>query len=127
MMHEKAVIGVAFSKDSDLLATGGQDGQLKVWRVATGQCVRRYEKAHGEGITFITWSKDSSHILTASFDFTARAHGVKSGKTLKEFRGHTSYVNSAVYTHDGSKVITASSDGYVIVWDAKTTEQIHSI
>lgn len=29
---------------------------------------------------------------------------------LKEFRGHTSYVNDATFTHDGSRVITASSD-----------------
>ena len=27
MMHEKAVIAVAFNKDSELLATGSQDGQ----------------------------------------------------------------------------------------------------
>jgi len=105
MMHEKAVIGIAFSKDSELLATGAQDGQLKIWRVATGQCVRRYEKAHNEGITFISWSKDSSQILTASFDYTARAHGLKSGKTLKEYRGHTSYVNTAVYSHDGGRAL----------------------
>lgn len=127
MMHEKAVIGIAFSKDSELLATGSQDGQLKIWRVATGQCVRHYEKAHNEGITCCSWSKDSSQILTASFDYTARAHGLKSGKTLKEYRGHTSYVNSAVYTRDSNKVITGSSDGQVIVWDARTTEQINVI
>lgn len=29
---------------------------------------------------------------------------------LKEFRGHTSYVNDAIFTSDGSRVITASSD-----------------
>eukprot|EP00405_Crypthecodinium_cohnii_P050918 CAMPEP_0206593660 /NCGR_PEP_ID=MMETSP0325_2-20121206/41809_1 /ASSEMBLY_ACC=CAM_ASM_000347 /TAXON_ID=2866 /ORGANISM="Crypthecodinium cohnii, Strain Seligo" /LENGTH=512 /DNA_ID=CAMNT_0054103769 /DNA_START=201 /DNA_END=1736 /DNA_ORIENTATION=- len=127
MMHEQAVVGIAFSKDSELLATGAVDGQLKIWKVATGQCVRRYEKAHNEGITFISWSKDNSQVLTASFDHTARAHGVKSGKTLKEFRGHTSYVNSAVYTKDSNRVVTASSDGNVIVWDARTTEQITTI
>lgn len=64
MMHEKAVIAVAFSKDSELLASGSQDGQIKVWRVATGQCVRRYEKAHSGGVTCIVWSKDSSQLLT---------------------------------------------------------------
>ena len=64
MMHEKAVIAVAFNKDSELLASGSQDGQVKVWRVATGQCVRRYEKAHNEGVTCITWSKDGTQLLT---------------------------------------------------------------
>merc|ERR1719352_72805 len=127
MMHDKSVIAVSFSKDSELVATGSQDGQLKVWRVATGQCARRFERAHGQGITFISWSKDSTQLLTASFDQTPRAHGLKSGKSLKEYRGHTSYVNSAMYSKDMSKVITGSSDGHVNVFDAKTTEIINTI
>lgn len=49
-------------------------------------------------------------------------HGIKSGKMLKEFRGHTSYVNSAIYSHDGSQVISASSDATVRVWDAKSCD-----
>eukprot|EP00401_Gymnodinium_catenatum_P005299 CAMPEP_0117476802 /NCGR_PEP_ID=MMETSP0784-20121206/10496_1 /TAXON_ID=39447 /ORGANISM="" /LENGTH=524 /DNA_ID=CAMNT_0005271087 /DNA_START=1 /DNA_END=1571 /DNA_ORIENTATION=+ len=127
MMHDKAVIAMAFSKDSELLATGSQDGQMKVWRVSSGQCARRFERAHNEGITYIAWSKDSTQILTASFDHTARGHGIKSGKTLKEYRGHTSYVNCGIYSRDGGKVITASSDGYVFIFDAKTTEVMNKV
>merc|ERR1712051_1117713 len=41
--------------------------------------------------------------------------------------GHTSYVNTAIYTRDNSKVVTASSDGNVIVFDAKTTEQLNTL
>ena len=41
---------------------------------------------------------------------------------MKEFRGHTSYVNGATYNKDGSHVLTASSDGTVKLWDAKTTD-----
>ena len=29
---------------------------------------------------------------------------------LKEFRGHVSYVNNAIFSTDGTRVITASSD-----------------
>ena len=39
-----------------------------------------------QGITSITFARDGTQLLTTSFDHTARIHGLKSGKTLKEFR-----------------------------------------
>jgi WD40 repeat-containing protein SMU1 len=39
-------------------------------------------------------------------------------------RGHTSYVNSAIFTKDGAGALTASSDGSVRLWDVKTTESL---
>ena len=122
MMHEDAVICGSFSRDSELLATGTQDGKIKVWKVATGQCMRRYQKAHSAGVTSLTFAPDNTQLLSGSFDQTARIHGLKSGKTLREFRGHQSYVNDCVYTIDGSRILTVSSDGTVKVWDAKTTD-----
>ena len=61
-------------------------------------------------------------VLTGSFDETARIHGLKSGKTLKEFRGHTSYVHSVCYADEGTKVLTASSDGSVRVWEVRSSD-----
>ena len=78
---------------------------LQVWKVRTGQCLRRFEKAHGQGITSVAFSRDASHVLSSSYDGLARVHGLKSGKMLKEFRGHTSYVNQAIYSQDSNQVI----------------------
>lgn len=126
MMHSSAVLALAFSRDSEILATGSQDGQIKIWRIALGTCVRKLDKAHDAAITSIQFSRDSLQILTASFDQIARIHGLKTGKVLKEFRGHTSYVNAAIYTSDGTRVVTCGSDGRVKVFDAKTAECLHS-
>ena len=58
----------------------------------------------------LTHSHDSPSHISMS-----RIHGLKSGKTLKEFRGHTSFVNMAVFLPDTHNIISASSDGTVKV------------
>lgn len=75
-----------------------------MWKVRTGQCLRKYERAHTQGVTSISFSKDGTHVLSSSYDGLVRVHGIKSGKMLKELRGHTSYVNDAIYSPDGSQV-----------------------
>jgi len=122
MMHDNSVLSLAFSNDSELLATGDSGGVLKVWRLHTGACVRKFTSAHTKGISSIEFAKDGTQLLSASFDNTVRIHGLKSGRTLKEFRGHKSYVTSAIYSEDNTQVVSSSSDGTVKVWDLKSTD-----
>ena len=135
MMHDDAVQCMAVSTDSELLATGARNGKIKVWRLASGKCVRKFPRAHEEGVGSVEFNLDSTQLLSGSSDMTARyvcvarrvgavalwrliapfslcrVHGLLSGKLLKEFRGHTSYVNTAVYNATGHRVLTGSSDG----------------
>jgi len=126
MMMDNAVLCLSFSRDSEMLASGNQEGKIKVWKMATGQCLRRFDKAHAKGVTSVSFSRDGSQVLSASFDSTIKLHGLKSGKTLKEMRGHSSFVNDAVFMGDGHHFISASSDGTVKMWNLKTTECVHT-
>ncbi|KAF9898747.1 Serine/threonine-protein kinase smu1, partial [Lobosporangium transversale] len=126
MAMESAVLCLAFSKDSEMLASGAQDGKIKVWKIQTGQCLRRYSPAHQGGVTSICFSPDGTQVLSTSFDLTIRLHGLKSGKMLREFRGHTSFVNHAAFSLDGTQVMSSSSDGTIKIWDYKTANCLKS-
>lgn len=62
MMMEEAVLSIQFSRDSEMLASGSAEGQIRVWKISTGQCLRKFEKAHNKGITCLQFSKDNSQV-----------------------------------------------------------------
>ncbi|KAI8148990.1 WD40 repeat-containing protein SMU1-like protein [Fennellomyces sp. T-0311] len=127
MAMDNSVICLNFSRDSQLLVSGSDDGKIAVWKVQTGTCQRRLSPAHSQGVTSVCFNKDGSQVLSGSYDQTVKIHGLRSGKTLKEFRGHSSFVNSVMFSNDNTHVLSASSDGTVKVWDAKTTSCLHTI
>ncbi|CAH8530268.1 unnamed protein product [Heterobilharzia americana] len=122
MMMEDSVLCLTFSRDSEMLASGANDGTIKVWRIQNGQCLRRLEKAHHKGVTAIQFSKDNTHLLSASLDHSIRIHGMKSCKIIKEFSGHTGVVNSVSFLPDGHNIISGSADGCVRIWSVRSGE-----
>jgi len=124
MMHKNSVLNLAISLDGRLLASGDKDGQIKVWRLSSGQCLRTFEAAHTRGITSLMLSRSLNKVLSSSFDGTIRIHGIKSGRMLKEFRGHESFVSSAMFSQDENSILTASADCSICIWDANTSDCI---
>ncbi|KAI7861456.1 WD-40 repeat protein [Spinellus fusiger] len=127
MAMDNAVLCLAFSKDNELLVSGSTDGKIAVWKVQTGVTQRRLSSAHSQGVTSVCFNKDGTQVLSGSYDHNIKLHGLKSGRTLKEFRGHSSFVNSVAFSADYSRVLSASSDGTVKIWDTKTTSCLHTI
>ena len=147
---EVAVTALAISNDGQLLVSGAADGTVHVWRLDTGQRLRTIESSasssvlatpskHTTGISCLSLAPHGSHVLVAQGN-DCREFGLRSGRMLKEFRGHTSYLTSCAYrliargvhssdNHDESPeqliVATSSGDGSVRIWNGTTADLIH--
>jgi WD40 repeat protein len=56
-------------------------------------------------------------IVTASFDGTARVWDAKIVDEPAPLAGHTDSVIVASFSNDGTRIVTASLDGHVLVWE----------
>ena len=126
MSHETAILCMNFSSKGEYMVTGTQDGSIKIWRLATGECVKQFPSVHSKGVTSVSLSKDDSQVLSSSFDGTAAIHGIKSGSTLRQLKGHLAYVNAAHWTRDNKFIVSASSDGFIRIWDSYSGQCVRS-
>ena len=60
-------------------------------------------------------------------DKTARLWDSSSGALIHSLEGHTDYVESAVFSPDGTKILTASWDKTARLWDSSSGALIHSL
>ena len=74
MMHDDAVLCAAISRNAEMLATASKSGQIKVWKIMTGKCLRKFEQAHTLPISSLSFLKDGSSLVTGSHDNLLRVH-----------------------------------------------------
>ena len=76
-----------------MLASGDKTGQLKIWNLITGKCLRKINTGTLP-VSAISFGSDPSHILSAYE--TIDVYGLKSATVLRSFKGHSSYINSII-------------------------------
>src|SRR5262249_10516822 len=70
----------------------------------------------------VAHSPDGTRIASGSMDHTIKVWDANTGLNLLTIP-HSSYVESAAYSPDGSRIVTCSS-GKVKVWDSKTGREL---
>jgi WD40 repeat protein len=116
-----SIFTVTFSPDQSILATGGMDGQIRLWRVADGQQIYAWQ-AHGDWIRNITFSPDGKLLASCSNDRTVKIwkiHTWEQIDCLKILRGHTDWVWSARFVSLKGLLflISVSNDRTARVWN----------
>lgn len=108
---QSAVVSVAFSPDSALLAVGHANGQLRLWNVNQGSPVDSVD-THRAAVWTVSFSPDGALLASADFDNRTLVWEISAmAKSPTELRGM-----SAAFSPSGSWLATGGEDGLVRVW-----------
>jgi len=104
-----------FSTDGQRLLSGGTDGSVRLWDLASGQELSRCQ-GHRNKVISVSLSPDGRRALSGSYDRTVRLWDLASGRQVCVCRGHTDIVDSVAFSADGHTALSGSRDGTVRVW-----------
>ncbi|EUC40168.1 hypothetical protein COCMIDRAFT_41455 [Bipolaris oryzae ATCC 44560] len=114
--HKRDIKLVVFSHDSTRLASLSDIGIAKIWDVKSGES----SKSHDRTITIWDVSSgaclktlESHDHLNAPMAFSQNCAWLASGS----FNGHNNRVSSVSFSHDSTRLVSASYDRAIKVWD----------
>jgi WD40 repeat protein len=123
LVQPSDVTSIAFGPGAHLLATGGTDGTIRLWSLATGR-VRNTLRGHVGAVRDVAFSPRATLLASASKDGTARVFRISDGAPLAVMSGHSNPVTTVAFSPDGTRIVTASVDGTARVWKALTGAEL---
>ena len=116
--HEAAVNTVVFDNQGGVLS-GGDDYSVRRWLDGKGTVLWTHQaKVMGLAV-------HGHQIASASWDATIGV--TQQGGKVRYMRGHSQGVNDVVFTPDGARLYSASTDGTIRVWDVATGAQTQQL
>ncbi|XP_031957034.1 chromatin assembly factor 1 subunit B [Corvus moneduloides] len=138
--HTKAVNVVRFSPSGEILASGGDDAVILLWKLNDSKeleplvfqdedeaqlnkenwAVIKTLRGHLEDVYDICWTSDGNYMASASVDNTAIMWDVNKGQKVSILNEHKSYVQGVTWDPLGQYIATLSCDRVLRVYNTQT-------
>ena len=121
--HNGNIRSLALSSNGDYLLSGGLDGTVKLWDIASGEQIKSYD-VHERVVVSVTNSPDGNYFLTFSNEPQIKLWDINSGRLVRTFLGHQANVNTAQFSPDGKFILSGSNDKKAILWEVASGDSL---
>ncbi|KAK6739639.1 hypothetical protein RB195_008250 [Necator americanus] len=115
--HSQRVLAVQYAPDGSSLATGAEDGKVKIWDGRTGFCTVTFDE-HTSAVTGVCWTQNGKAILSSSLDGTVRAHDLKRYRNFRTLVcPEPTQLGAIAVDHSGDIVAGAAKEVFsIFIW-----------
>lgn len=126
MIHPGGASPLAASPDGALLASGGYDGAVRIWRVADGRQLAALT-GHGGTVWSIAWSPDGRWLASAGEDKLIRIWRAADFGLAHTLAGHERNIWSVRFSPDSRTLASGSFDHSIRLWDVASARLIRRL
>ena len=113
------VIDLAISPDEQTLVGVGNDGDINVWHLETGE--KRYQvRGHDGKILAVAFCPQGDHFATGGESGDVCIWHASTGDLDCRFQAHGDAVLAVAYAQDGKTLSSSGADGTIRLWDVDT-------
>jgi WD40 repeat protein len=113
--HNGWVFSAVYSPDESQIASTSMDGTVRIWEVATGNCLHVLPHEHWTIRTI--FSPDGSKLFVSGRSTTLYIWDTRSGVLLNTLTGHTDWIWSIECSADGQTLFSTGEDLTIRIWD----------
>jgi len=131
--HISHVYDVAFSPDSQWLATASRESIIRLWNVKVHNVLKlntvtpRQIATHTSWVNQVEFSPDGKYLASASHDTTIRLWDMERNEEAIVLRGHKDAVVSFAFSSDGRLLASVGKDKILCIWNIEKQQLLMSI
>jgi WD40 repeat protein len=122
--HSSSVISVAIAPKGKTALSGSEDGDLKLWDLATGHEIRAFA-GHSGGVSLVAIAPDGKSALSCGYN-TLKLWDLATGHQIRELKGHSRQVRSVAIAPDGKTVLSGGADNTLKLWDLASGRELRT-
>ncbi|GAA5509534.1 WD40 repeat domain-containing protein [Novipirellula caenicola] len=111
-LHLDTVLGLAFSPDSQTLASASADRTIGLTNVASGETTRRLE-GHTHHVLSVAWQDSGDVLASAAADQTVKLWNTETGETSRTVSGFPKEVTAVQFVETSDQFVAAGGSGEV--------------